>query len=265
MKSIKKALCCTVFISFFNFGMQAPSFSGVPLPTKSLHELLVDAIETDNLNEVRRLIEIGANPNTKTREGIPILVIAVRKQNLQLVQLLLSFKNTNPNEQTDKFKNTALTTAAALHNFPILQELLNDPRVLINLTDGTGHTALDAAALKKFLPSYPEIERLLKARGAQPGITQEQPRMRYERFSKPIINRPKYDSAVYRLLDVEPNASPRQILGVPSNASPEEIKAAWRTLTQKWHPDKNPDPNAKEVFKLITWAYETLTVQQGKK
>lgn len=49
------------------------------------------------------------------------------------------------------------------------------------------------------------------------------------------------------------------VLGVQKDASPEEIKSAYRSLAKKWHPDKNPgDPAAVERFRAITDAYDTL-------
>lgn len=52
------------------------------------------------------------------------------------------------------------------------------------------------------------------------------------------------------------------ILGLPDTASPIEIRKQFRKLAMRYHPDKNPSPNAKEKFLLITDAYEILI---GKK
>jgi DnaJ-class molecular chaperone len=49
-----------------------------------------------------------------------------------------------------------------------------------------------------------------------------------------------------------------KVLNVPSNASDSEIKKAYRSLSFKYHPDKNPDPSVAEQYKLINEAYETL-------
>jgi curved DNA-binding protein len=44
------------------------------------------------------------------------------------------------------------------------------------------------------------------------------------------------------------------ILGVPRNATPEEIKEAYWRLDKEYYPDKNPSPEAEERFKLINEA-----------
>jgi curved DNA-binding protein CbpA len=50
------------------------------------------------------------------------------------------------------------------------------------------------------------------------------------------------------------------ILGIDNNASPEEIKKAYRKLSLKFHPDKNEgDAFFTERFKEIQEAYETLS------
>ncbi|KZT01856.1 DnaJ-domain-containing protein [Laetiporus sulphureus 93-53] len=50
------------------------------------------------------------------------------------------------------------------------------------------------------------------------------------------------------------------ILGVPVDATTDDIKKAYRRLAIKNHPDKNPDdPHAEERFKEIAIAYQTLS------
>ena len=48
------------------------------------------------------------------------------------------------------------------------------------------------------------------------------------------------------------------ILGVPENASGDEIKKAYRKLSLKFHPDRNKETEAVETYKKINEAYEVL-------
>ena len=48
-------------------------------------------------------------------------------------------------------------------------------------------------------------------------------------------------------------------LEVSENASPEEIKKAYRRLARKYHPDVNKEKDAEEKFKEINAAYEILS------
>lgn len=49
-----------------------------------------------------------------------------------------------------------------------------------------------------------------------------------------------------------------QTLGVGRDASPEDIKRAYRKLARKYHPDVSKEPQAEERFKEVNEAYEVL-------
>jgi molecular chaperone DnaJ len=49
-----------------------------------------------------------------------------------------------------------------------------------------------------------------------------------------------------------------EILGVPRDATPEQIKKAYRRLAMKLHPDVAAEPDAAERFKRVAEAYEVL-------
>ncbi len=56
------------------------------------------------------------------------------------------------------------------------------------------------------------------------------------------------------------------VLGVPSSATHDEIKKAYRKLASKHHPDKNrSDPKAAERFKGISEAYQVLGDEANRK
>lgn len=58
---------------------------------------------------------------------------------------------------------------------------------------------------------------------------------------------------------------PWQVLGVAREASPSEIKKAYRKLAHQYHPDKNQnDQKAEERFKEVSEAYNILTDPKAK-
>src|ERR1700685_3545866 len=50
-----------------------------------------------------------------------------------------------------------------------------------------------------------------------------------------------------------------QILGVPPDASQDDIQRAYRKLARTYHPDVNKDPGAEDRFKEVSEAYDVLS------
>lgn len=56
-----------------------------------------------------------------------------------------------------------------------------------------------------------------------------------------------------------------EVLGVAKNATPDEIKKAYRKLAIKYHPDRNPDDKAaEEKFKEAAEAYDVLSNEEKR-
>jgi DnaJ-class molecular chaperone len=55
-----------------------------------------------------------------------------------------------------------------------------------------------------------------------------------------------------------------EVLGLSREASPEEIKKAYRVLSLKWHPDRNSSSESQSKFQEISSAYEVLSDEERR-
>jgi DnaJ-class molecular chaperone len=60
------------------------------------------------------------------------------------------------------------------------------------------------------------------------------------------------------------DSSPLSILGLSGRPTWNEIKAAYRRMARKYHPDVNPSPDATEQMKKINAAFAVLERQYQK-
>jgi curved DNA-binding protein CbpA len=55
-----------------------------------------------------------------------------------------------------------------------------------------------------------------------------------------------------------------QIFGIPLTSSRQDIKNAYRQLSLKWHPDKNPGIDVTEIMQDINEAYKILYDEESR-
>lgn len=235
--------------SFGQFGV--PSFKPSPqmaafIPSKNVEEELFEAIKTDDFLSIPHLLTQIKNPNVKDLLGKTPLMYAVNVSP-DIVKQLLELPTINPNIQ-DPEGNTALMIAADAGKLESVKELLKSNKVNIHIRNNKNLNALQLASTRYGSP-FDETAQLLFEKRTQ-AVT-------------PVSTKPLFASEVYEQLALSSAPTPHQILGLSATASPDDIKKAYRNLSLKWHPDKNPhNPLASDVFKLIQWAYSVLAKQQ---
>ena len=129
--------------------------------TKLSTELAI-AVESGNENNIEILLARGARPNALSLAGTPLLVIAVYRNELQVVESLLRY-GANPNVRLRFGSDTALMIAVK-HNQTDIVRCLLEHGCDIDSCDWTRVTPLMQAAHRGFL----EIVELLLDAGADP-------------------------------------------------------------------------------------------------
>lgn len=69
----------------------------------------------------------------------------------------------------------------------------------------------------------------------------------------------------YVLLNVKEGANHYEVLNVDKKATLEQIRKAFKKHARMWHPDKNSNPQSKEVFQLLQEAHDTLSDEDKRK
>jgi len=110
---------------------------------RHLFDALLDALENNDLEQMRVAIESGANVNVQNRRGTSPLIFLAKGYyypNAEIVDLLLT-NNADPNLQ-DRGGETALHWAAAKGYLEIVKKLLESENIDINITNIDGRNAL---------------------------------------------------------------------------------------------------------------------------
>ena len=116
------------------------------------------ATKFDNVSEVKSLLSKGVNPNTVDTNGNPMLLLAVKENSIQVIDLLLS----NPKIDVDlsnKSGETPLMMASIQGNLPLVQTLVLKNKAMV---DQIGWTPLHYACAKGHL----EVTQFLISNGA---------------------------------------------------------------------------------------------------
>ncbi|XP_062397149.1 dnaJ homolog subfamily C member 16 isoform X1 [Sardina pilchardus] len=69
---------------------------------------------------------------------------------------------------------------------------------------------------------------------------------------------------LFDLVESVPPFDPYKVLGVTKSASQAEIKKVYKRLAKEWHPDKNKNPEAEDMFIKITKSYEILSSEEKR-
>lgn len=131
-----------------------------PVKTNHLREELFQAVKNEDVHEVKRLLELGADPNAQrgVLRETPLHLAAYSNKGTDVIKLLLEY---GADVNAKWFSGTPLTSAAYNRNVEIVRILL-DAGARINDSGPLRHTALWGAAANSNI----EVAKELLKRGA---------------------------------------------------------------------------------------------------
>ena len=133
---------------------------GIPVNDKSF----ADCVNEGQIKEVSLFMEAGFSPDTKDKNGVPLLCIAARSGNLEMLQLLLR-SGAQVNQLAEDRGSTAIFDAA-LGKYENLVKVLIEAGADVNVQSKDNQTALIVAAGA----GDDEIVEMLFKAGADPDI-----------------------------------------------------------------------------------------------
>ena len=136
---------------------------------------IIDAVENNDIDLVRELLDNGADPNTQNSSSETALMRAIKSEHIDIVRLLLE-NYADPNIR-DHYGYTALMRASTIRpsfstsGYTEITKLLLNHGADPNIRDGiSGFTALMNAVEWGHLEVGTEVVELLLNRGANPFI-----------------------------------------------------------------------------------------------
>ncbi len=177
-------------------------------PDKNIiDQRLLDAIEKNNLNEIKRLIDTGINVNAVDKHRYTALMYAliygtINPATIDSIKVLLNSQKIDVHA-INKQGDTTLILAAKLENAYTVEALLKVPKIKVNTIDANGCTALMHAVASG---NSAIIEALLNAHGIDMNKV-------YENGDTALIHAVKYKSkditiikALLKMLWIDVNA-----------------------------------------------------------
>jgi hypothetical protein len=248
---------------------------------------IINAVKNSDTETAEKLIAAGVNPNIQDKEGKSALYYAVLN-NMPKLAIWLADQDINPND------GKSLLLAIKLGNEPLIKKLIekgantNDllqkspekKEELIKAIEFVSPAIKHALAYKPSLsggstPTYmggpvyvkPSVKPTPDTKpGFKPApdirpvppVAQPAPALKPAPKVEPTDERPKVSLEAYKKLGIDGYGSPYQILDIDAFATKDQIQKAYKKLTTQWHPDKNKDVDATQVFQLINWANDEL-------